>query len=103
MMYLLFCVVFHTMLRAYGVPISLSTRPACLPACLLACGARPRVLERNRVAKAGAAACKHCGGAGGGSEWAQAFAAALCDVFDCPTMVRREVSFSRLFRELLVQ
>ena len=46
----------------------------------------------GRVAKAGAAACKHCGGAGGGSEWAKAFAVDLCEIFDCPEAVRREVS-----------
>lgn len=44
----------------------------------------------NRVAKAGAAACKDCGGAGGGSEWAKAFAVALCEIFDCPAAVQRE-------------
>eukprot|EP00752_Nemacystus_decipiens_P008307 g7425.t1 len=44
----------------------------------------------RRVAKVGAAACKHCGGAGGGSDWAKAFATALCEIFDCPAIVERE-------------
>eukprot|EP00903_Cladosiphon_okamuranus_P013241 g12346.t1 len=44
----------------------------------------------RRVTKVGAAACKHCGGAGGGTEWAKAFATALCEIFDCPSTVERE-------------
>lgn len=44
----------------------------------------------DRATKVGAAACKHCGGAGGGSDWAKTFAAALCEIFDCPPMVERE-------------
>lgn len=54
--------------------------------------APPPPVERDRVAKVGAAACKHCGGAGGGSDWAKTFATALCDIFDCPAMVEREAS-----------
>lgn len=47
----------------------------------------------GRVAKAGAAACAQCGGAGGGSEWAKSFAVDLCQIFDCPSSVQREVRY----------
>ena len=59
----------------------------------------------HRAARAGAAACKHCGGAGGGSEWAKAFAAALCEVFDCPASVRLEVrdTVNRLLIDVYTQ
>ncbi|CAM9740139.1 unnamed protein product, partial [Ectocarpus sp. 6 AP-2014] len=60
----------------------------------LSCCAASQCAETHicsrRVAKAGAAPCKHCGGAGGGSEWAKTFAMALCDIFDCPGVVQRE-------------